>query len=327
MVQDMIGNIIGGLGSALLSGVFGLRQSRDQTNAIAASNAANAYQNRKSRQFSRNEAEKARRWQSNADRKAFRQAASFGRHQAGLDRRLQREFAKRSAGWQFADLMAAADSAGVHRAAALGAAAGTPYSPVGGIGLPGQGSAAQAATPGFVGDTPVTSDFNMGDVIGGGLNAATSWFAEERRQVARQAQEAAALTVQQADLASLEELRSAQIGLLKAQTAQAAMSAELAAATSRTSIKRARDATNGAQNIYETYVDDSGTPVTVPVGPDLDEIIAGAGIAGAAAVKGLLRGSGGTTRKRGTIRATRRGSAASLKPKTGTRSGRNKPRN
>lgn len=62
----------------------------------------------------------------------FRWQLEEQKQQANIDRALQREFAQEAAGWQMRDLFKAADESGIHRLAALGAAGGQSYAPVGG---------------------------------------------------------------------------------------------------------------------------------------------------------------------------------------------------
>ena len=74
-----------------------------------------------------------------ADQKAMREQ----------DIAIQREFAKNSAGWQFDDLMEAADEAGIHRLAAIGGASGSSYQP--GSTIPTD-AGQQGEDFGFIGD-------------------------------------------------------------------------------------------------------------------------------------------------------------------------------
>lgn len=96
------------------------------------------------------------RRQANSQRQANASNMAFAREQFEYQKRLnnrniklQKNFAKNSAGWQFDDLMDAADQAGIHRLSAIGGASAAQYSPVSGTGL----DANQASVDnGYIGD-------------------------------------------------------------------------------------------------------------------------------------------------------------------------------
>lgn len=67
----------------------------------------------------------------NRNNKQFHTTLKFTGAQADKDRALQEKFARQSTGWQFDDLMNAADEAGIHRLSALGGASGHSFAPVG----------------------------------------------------------------------------------------------------------------------------------------------------------------------------------------------------
>jgi predicted flap endonuclease-1-like 5' DNA nuclease len=161
----------------------------------------------------------------------------------------QYNFAKQSAGWQFDDLMESADQAGIHRLAAIGGAGATQY-----------GGA--APTPGGLPVAPAMGEEGYG-FIGDSVGDALSAYLQTQEFKHKQ-------DMDQADLA----IRRSEAELLQAQ--------------SRTEIQRARNmATSGAQTTDQGQEPEQlmvriempdGSIRSVPVGPELDEILAGAGI-------------------------------------------------
>lgn len=115
----------------------------------------------------------------------------------------QKEFATKSTGWQFDDLMKSADRSGIHRLAALGSAGAAGYQGTNQSSMPGGAS---------IGAPPVNEGPYLGDVIGKAISMA-------RQQ-------------QQDSLAA--QMSRKEMELLEAQTEQ------IRAATSRTEISNQR---------------------------------------------------------------------------------------
>jgi hypothetical protein len=164
-------------------------------------------------------------------------ARDFTASQAALDRLMSERFAKRSAGWKFNDLMEAADGAGIHRLAALGAGGGAGYTPVGasaGGGAAAPASAGASMAPGAPDIDPVSTGF-LGEAVGGGLAEIADAFQEERRRKEldkrMQRQEARADAIAQSE-----------IKLNLARTEAETADAQLRTARSRTLLREATEA-------------------------------------------------------------------------------------
>jgi len=181
---------------------------------------------------------------------AREQAATIDR-QRTEDYERQKEFAQNSAGWQFKDLMKAADESGIHRLSALGAGGGGGY------------SGAVSSTP-----APTLSEASnayLGDSVGKGLQAYMAVKEMRNRE-----------TQQTLD----NEHKQAQIDLMRSE--------------SRTNIALARRASQGGppkadfgnNNLGKDQPEElmvkaqmpDGPVREIPVGPDLDEILAGGGL-------------------------------------------------
>ena len=181
---------------------------------------------------------------------AREQAATVDR-QRTEDYTRQKEFAQNAAGWQFKDLMKAADESGIHRLSALGAGGGGGY------------SGAVAATP-----APTLSEASnayVGDAVGQGLQAYMA--VKEMRNREKQ---------NQLD----NDHKQAQIDLMRSE--------------SRTNIALARRASQGGppkadfgnntlskdqpEDLMVSVKMPDGSVREIPVGPDLDEILAGGGL-------------------------------------------------
>lgn len=275
--------------ASIIGGLFNRKSDQDNTDAS----------NKQQRMFIRSERKMADREARHATTRAMgyntaerlaaqgyataeRGAAErFTANQAGVDRAMQERFAKESAGWQFEDLMEAADESGIHRLAALGAGAGQSYQPVGATSSPG--------SVGFTGVSPITGagggSYNPATVLGGsivgdGMNAIADIMASEadyQRQSQLARQEA---TERQQDRVFEQAERAARMEVMSAE-------AEMYRAQSRTAIRSAQSPGNSPppvdyaspdQPLYQTYIGTDGVPRTIPVGPDPESIAAGLGI-------------------------------------------------
>ena len=126
-------------GIGLLGGILGGRssqRSQEKTNAVTQAN---------------------NQWEQNF---ALSEQARLQRNRK-QDIKLQKKFMKEGAGWQFDDLMQAADEAGIHRLAAIGGAQGGGYQPV----------QTQAVTGPSLNTVSPTNDQWLGDAIGEAMRA------------------------------------------------------------------------------------------------------------------------------------------------------------
>jgi hypothetical protein len=165
------------------------------------------------------------------------------------DYQRQKEFAQEGTGWQFDDLMEAADQAGIHRLAALGGAQGAAYSPGASVGSAG------AATP--TGPGPSTGDA-IGDALEG-IMEAMQW--KERKKAA-----------------------DASVERTEAETANIQAQTELYKAQSRTAINNARNGRDprgsegNPEQLMQRIQMPDGSIREIPIGYDLDEVLTGLGI-------------------------------------------------
>lgn len=253
--------------------IGGVKQSQDNLEAVRETNASNERNvvraNRSNRKMAR-ESNKLAVKLNRQDRKFAARESQLGRRQIRLqaraDRRLQREFAQKSTGWAFDDLMESADEAGIHRLAALGGASGTAYSPVGGstatsggVGTPGLTTAQDDA---FIGSAYAGSSVGEGmGLIGDAINSAAERTIEADRY--------------NRETALAERVAESEIQRNLAD-------AELAAATSRTTIERAARAARTSMADVEEFPEISpkkttltGETVRTPQGADPGEVFMG----------------------------------------------------
>lgn len=186
------------------------------------------------------------------------------RQEAAEDRRQQEYFARNSTGWQFDQLMNAADESGIHRLAALGGATGTAYSPVGGVGVGGP-----AATGGAAGVLPSAGDpAFIGDAVGMALEAARA----EKAQ--KEAEEALALD--KARTAAEIERTAAEAELMRSQSRTLVADARRAATGGSTGIVTAEgpiftDPEDNRRD-FRTQLDRQGKPYVWADIDDIDEL-------------------------------------------------------
>ena len=245
-------------------------------------------QRRKAQRFANRQRQQGEEFNASEAQKSRR----FLRNQADADRALAERFAKKSAGWQFNDLMEEADAAGIHRLAALGGASGTTYTPAG-------GGTAQASSPGGSGpafsgsagggggvSTPQYIPEIGGSIIGDGMNALSdmvvgTWEAAAQNEIDQK----------NAAMKNLEHL--ARLDLMKSE-------ADLYKARSRTELSRAMnpggshfgDPNNYREHrkiVIEPHKTSDGSVVYVPVGPDLSEIASGTAIEAYGNIKGRVK--------------------------------------
>lgn len=236
---------------------------------------------KKTRQFTARQQSRAEDFTADQAQRARR----FTKKQANLDRDLQKTFAKKSTGWAFDDLMSAADEAGIHRLAALGSASQTPYQPIGassgaGSSSGGMGSPSSGISAGGIPSAPDIEPALGGSIIGDGMNAISDLIVDEanRREQAKADQEARAS-------AARAEARDTE--LLRAQTGVMDAEAEMYRAQARTAISVSSRPGLGTpqspnmadpQQVFQPFQVNGEKPRNYPVGPDLDEMITGAGI-------------------------------------------------
>lgn len=258
-------------GATALGSVLGFAGQREanqaQSQAVAATNARTKAEFYKGLKFNRNEARKSRLF----NKKEAMVARGWSADQAAIDRKLQRQFAKKSAGWQFKDLMDAADESGIHRLSALGAAGGASYSPVG-LAMGGASDGGGAGAP----SAPYYSTPDAaigGSIVGDGMNAVADFFSEqqaaeeERIGVAKEDARRDALLASEVERnsAEAEMYRSrARTELFNAQTNRGA----LAAAANFGDPDSTRPVTMPKRTL-------SGENVGLPAGNDIDETLMG----------------------------------------------------
>lgn len=266
----MFGSLLTG-GLSLIGSILGNKQSGANTAAAnAASIEAAKLTNRTNKEI------------SVGDRIFNRQEAAKGRsflaRQAQTDRELQTEFAKNSAGWQFDDLMESADQAGIHRLSAIGGAGAATYSPVAQSGPVASSSSLAAIAPDIHQSTQGSS---VGE--GFGLLADISgqyWANEQQKEIAaseNKAREAEALAqVSRDQISRMVALSEVERNRADTELLQARSRSLLAGAG-----ENARGGTRGGHdsegNFHENYKS-RGEETTLPIGPDLDQVITGFGI-------------------------------------------------
>lgn len=229
--------------------------------------------NRNSPQASVNDQSGKHFWKSiQFNRKEAKKARTFSAKQSNIDRRLQTKFAKNAAGWQMADLMEAADAAGIHRLSAIGGATGGGYTPAGAGGIAAQ---APADSGGYGLDTEAIG----GSIVGDGMSAIGDYITGQQ-QAAQEAKAVAAEGAREdAIVASEVDRNSAEAEMYRA---------------------RARTEIFNAQN-FRGYTGNDGDPTDIPrrrtnnveivqtadgsqrqivKGTDLDEILGGVAIEG-----------------------------------------------
>ena len=274
----MIGSLISAAGG-LLGGFF---NNRARESSARDANAANQRQFDQTLDWSKESFGKGQDW-ARGERQAGQRfnareaekARQFTRDQNRIDRQMQKTFAKKSAGWQFDDLMEAADTAGIHRLAALGGATGTAYQP-------GNGGTAVATSPGtsppgFAGSPGAGNQIPEigGSIIGDGMNAIGDVIATEMQR--RDQKEA--FETEQAKQAVMD---AARMDVMSAEaTMYRARAAESMRRASYPGIPR-NDPNYGLpegadREVNQMWSVDGKAPKGVWVGPDLGEI-AGGGI-------------------------------------------------
>ena len=152
-----------GAGASLLGGLFTNKSNKKNVDQTAQYNLQAARETNAMQQgfFDQNmsfQREQFARTQSDNDR-----AFQYAKRQNRIDRTRQNQYAKQSTGWQFKDLMQAADSSGIHRLAALGGASS--YQSVPGQSVPTPSGYSGGSTPPSLA-TPQTETAFMGDIIG-----------------------------------------------------------------------------------------------------------------------------------------------------------------
>lgn len=237
-------------GSDIVNGIFNRKAARKSQDSAQQFAREQDYQ---SMVYNSAEAEKSR---------------AFTAAQADVDRQLSEKFARESAGWQFSDLMQAADEAGIHRLAAVGGASAASYSPASGASP--QASASPSAIGGY------DSGAFGGSIIGDGMNAIADFMTTE------------AARKEEAERYKTE--RAATDALAASEIDRNSAEAEMYRATARTQIFNAGNRRAGAgandgtgvvpmqRHLFENYTTPDGSSRNVTVGPDLDEVAAGAGI-------------------------------------------------
>ncbi|AXL14844.1 hypothetical protein [Microviridae sp.] len=201
-------------------------------------------------------------------KKQFEKTYNLARDQEKRARFDQEKFARNSTGWAFDDLMESADQAGIHRLAALGGAQGSGYTPAGQTPSPTI-SGGGGPSPSGTSSTGVFADESgayLGDAIGKAVQNMSKEAAEDRQLT--KAQRLADIQLTEAQSRSLiSQARNTAIG-----------------GAARTQSKPL-DENIDQQNINVQFTDADGTTVTVPVGPDADEVLTGIGIKTAAQIK------------------------------------------
>lgn len=216
-------------------------------------------------------------WNTHAENKRqFNKSLGFAQHtlraqrqEAQTDRDLQEYFAKNSTGWQFDQLMQAADESGIHRLAAIGGASGTPYAPVGGIGAGGP-----AATGGAAGVLPSAGDpAFFGDAVGMAMEAARAKEADRRAEEALALDKARSMAEVERTAAEAELMRS-QSRTLIAETRRAATGGK-AGGGNTTPVFGDAPAEGPPEAILRERVMPDGTIRKVYEGPDIGEQFGG----------------------------------------------------
>ena len=155
-----------------------------------------------------------------------------------IERADRERYARNAAGWQFQDLMQAADASGIHRLAALGAGGGSSYSPVGGTGSSYNAGGTPAFSGGGGGSSVGAGGGMSGDAIGSGiaeaggiLQAALEELSDEKQQeraMQERAQKAAVRRVE-----SEAQLNEAQSRTIIKNTRERSRDQQIAAAIAR----------------------------------------------------------------------------------------------
>lgn len=290
-------------GASLLGNVFSSRsnaKSVEKSNQMSSEDfqrslLQNESQFRRSMRFARGEADTTREYNRLEAKKARRftsreadQARDFLANQQWRDRELQKKFAKKSTGWQFDDLMEAADEAGIHRLAAIGGASAASYSPVAGT-VGAGGAAAATGIPGTVaggGGSPSAPAYEAalgGSIVGDGMNAVADLITTQS-QLERQQEYEQKMDAERAEERAREDMMMAmQMELMGAE-------AEMYRARARTAIATA--ATGAPPSAFTNVADPGQQEMELSynigrkdnkkewlVGPDLGEFAGGALVA------------------------------------------------
>ena len=128
-------------------------------------------QNNRNIQASNAQLQRNNKWQQDFAEKQFNQQQQNYNEQMLRDKnwresdwKRQQYMAKHSAGWQFDDLMEAADEAGIHRLSAIGGASAASYQPTGSSGP----STSPIGTPGL--EAPQPEQSMIGDAVGDAIS-------------------------------------------------------------------------------------------------------------------------------------------------------------
>lgn len=278
----MWGNILSA-GASIIGGVMGQNSQRKAQEKALRQQNKYYYQDRKwfdkdrtiARRFQQADRAEERQWAIDdrmLDREDRVHDRQFQRSMADLGYARQKEFAKEGTGWAFDDLMESADSAGIHRLAALGGAAGAQYSAPsasGGGGSSG-GSYSQftpssyASAAGSVPAEVAGVESYIGDVVGDAIN---NFASSQKNQIQQQFEE------------KQMEKMDAEIAQIRAATSRSVIQ-NVRAAQQNAPARTQEVAGGNAEQLLVPVEMPDGSVRQIPVGPDISELASGVALWG-----------------------------------------------